>query len=238
MNIALIGYGKMGKAIESVAISRGHVISLKISSSNKDQFDTAHLRNCDVAIEFTNPESAIENLKTCFDAGIPVVCGSTGWYGSIEQVKEDVEKRNASLLYASNFSVGVNIFFEINKKLAVLMSGHPGYSPSILEIHHTAKKDSPSGTAITLAEQLIEELPGKKTWVNHDSAEPTELPVISQRTDPAPGTHFVKYTSSIDDIEISHTAHNREGFAYGAVLAAEFIAGKKGVYTMKDVLKL
>jgi len=238
MKIALIGYGKMGKAIETVALSRGHEIILKITSSNRNELNPAELSKADVAIEFTNPDSAFQNLVECFTSGTPVVCGSTGWMHQLDEVEKMVKEKDAALLYASNFSVGVNIFFEVNRRLASLISDHPEYSPAILEIHHTAKKDAPSGTAITLAEQIIEEIPGKKKWVDHVSAEPTDIPVLSERTDPAPGTHHVKYSSSVDDIEIIHTAHNREGFAVGAVLAAEYLAGKKGIHTMKDVLKL
>lgn len=235
MKIALIGYGKMGKAIEEIALERGHTVPLKIDISNLSDFTAANLRNCDVAIEFTGPHSAVENISKCLDAGVPVVSGSTGWLEQWDTIKNKCETLKGSLLYASNFSVGVNIFFELNKKLAQLMSSQPSYKVTIEEIHHTQKKDAPSGTAITLAEQIIEALPVKK-WVNEPAHAADELPIISKRIDPAPGTHSIRYSSAIDDIEIIHTAHNRTGFATGAVLAAEYINGKKGIYSMKEVL--
>ena len=236
MKIALIGYGKMGKAIEEIALERGHTATLKIDINNIDSFTAANLQNCDVAIEFTGPHSAVENISKCLDAGIPVVSGSTGWLEQWPMIKAKCETLNGALLYASNFSVGVNLFFELNKKLAELMSTHNEYTVTMEEIHHTQKKDAPSGTAITLAEQVMHYIPGKKKWVNEDAKYPNELSIVSKRIDPAPGTHSIKYSSAIDDIEIIHTAHSRTGFATGAVLAAEFIAGKKGIYTMKDVL--
>lgn len=238
MNIALIGYGKMGKAIEAIAKERGHTTGLAISSANTGDLTPEHLRQCDVAIEFTNPHSAVQNIITCFQSGVPVICGSTGWLADWEKVVQQCKTYDGALLYASNFSIGVNIFFEVNKKLAQLMAAQPGYDVTITEIHHTQKKDAPSGTGITLAEQVLENLPHKKHWVNHASANTEELPIISERIDPAPGTHTVKYSSPVDDIEITHTAHNRTGFASGAVLAAEFIRGKKGIFTMKDVLSI
>jgi 4-hydroxy-tetrahydrodipicolinate reductase len=236
MNIALIGYGKMGKAIEAVALERGHSVPLKIDISNQQDFTKENLQQCDVAIEFTSPHSAVQNILTCLQNGIPVVSGSTGWLAQWEAVKQECEKLNGSMVYASNYSVGVNIFFELNKKLAQLMQPYNAYDVSMEEIHHTEKKDAPSGTAITLAEQIIENLGRKKQWVNHENIKPEDLAIISKRIDPAPGTHSIKYSSSIDDIEIIHTAHNRLGFATGAVLAAEFLKDKKGIYSMKDVL--
>lgn len=238
LRIAIIGYGKMGKAIEAIAIERGHSVVLKISSQNKEALTTANLQQCDVAIEFTNPHSAVENIKACLDAGVPVVCGSTGWLNELDAVKAYCAEKNGALLYASNFSIGVNIFFEVNKKLAALMAPHKEYNVEVEEIHHTAKKDAPSGTAITIAEQIIENYPDKNKWVSDAVPQQDELNIISKRIDPAPGTHHVRYTSAIDDIEIIHTAHNRQGFAGGAVLAAEFIKGKKGIFSMKDVLGL
>jgi 4-hydroxy-tetrahydrodipicolinate reductase len=236
MNIALIGYGKMGKAIEEIALERGHTVVLKIDINTMDQFTTEKLQKCDVAIEFTNPHSAVENIITCLNAGVPVVSGSTGWLDHWEEVKAACTTKNGSLIYASNYSIGVNIFFEVNKKLAQLMKQHASYEVSMTEIHHTEKKDAPSGTAITLAEQIIENIGRKKQWVNQVSLSVDDLPIISERIDPAPGTHTVKYSSPIDDIEITHTAHNRKGFASGAVLAAEFLQNKKGIFSMKDVL--
>jgi 4-hydroxy-tetrahydrodipicolinate reductase len=238
MNIALIGYGKMGKAIETIALERGHTISLKITSQNIEEFTADNLAKADVAIEFTNPESAINNLYKCFDANVPVVCGSTGWLSQLKEVEEKCNQQDSGLLYASNFSVGVNIFFELNKKLAQLMSNQPSYKVSVEEIHHTHKKDAPSGTAITIAEGIMDNITQKTKWVNEATENENELSIISKRIDPAPGTHTVKYSSIIDDIEITHTAHNRQGFALGAVLAAEFLLGKKGIFTMQDVLNL
>ena len=238
MNIALIGYGKMGKIIEEVAISRGHMINLKIDLYNINDFTRENLKKSDVVIEFTGPHSAYENVMKCLEAGIPVVCGSTGWLEQFEKAREYCEKKNGSFLYASNFSVGVNIFFELNRMLAKLMDKQEEYDVKMTEVHHTQKKDAPSGTAITLAEQILESLKRKNSWVNHESKHSGELPIISERTDPAPGTHKVLYSSLVDDIEIIHTAHNRNGFALGAVMAAEFLKNRKGIYSMKDVLAL
>lgn len=238
MNIALIGYGKMGKAIEEIALQRGHNVVLKIDVDNADQFTKENLAKADVAIEFTGPHSAYENVKKLMQFGTTTVCGSTGWLDKLDEIKNDCKKNKAAFLYASNFSVGVNIFFEVNKRLAALMAPQHDYEIQLTEIHHTAKKDAPSGTAITLAEQILENVPRKKHWVNHISDNPEDLEILSERIDPAAGTHKVKYSSGIDDIEIIHTAHTRKGFALGAVLAAEFLAGKKGIYSMKDVLGL
>jgi 4-hydroxy-tetrahydrodipicolinate reductase len=238
MKIALIGYGKMGKAIEEIALKRGHEIVLRVSIENLEDNTVENIQKADTAIEFTGPESAFENIIRCMQAGVPVVCGSTGWLENYEAVRQLCLAENQAFLYASNFSVGVNIFFEVNKRLAELMAPHPDYAVSIKEIHHTEKKDAPSGTAITLAGQVLEKIHRKKSWVNHISDNLDELEIISERMDPAPGTHLVRYHSEIDTIEIVHTAHNRQGFATGAVLAAEFIQNKKGVYSMKDVLGL
>lgn len=236
MNIALIGYGKMGQAIEKIALAKGHTIVLKVSIDNLQDNTIHNIRKADVAIEFTGPESAFDNVIRCLDAGVPVVCGSTGWLDKLDTVKSHVRSADGSFLYASNFSIGVNIFFEVNKRLAALMAPHADYDVSITEIHHTEKKDAPSGTAITLAEQILGNIPRKKNWVNHISNNLDELAILSERIDPAPGTHTIRYHSPIDDIEITHTAHNRQGFASGAVLAAEYIHGRKGVFSMKDVL--
>ncbi|MGN6615969.1 MAG: 4-hydroxy-tetrahydrodipicolinate reductase [Ilyomonas sp.] len=238
MKIALIGYGKMGQAIEEIALQKHYEIVLKINIDNTDEFTTEAVQKADVAIEFTGPQSAVANIIKCIDAGVPVVSGSTGWLQQWNQVKEYCGQKNGSLIYASNFSIGVNLFFELNRFLAGLMSKHEEYDVMLEEIHHTQKKDAPSGTAITLAEQVLEHIARKKNWVNHRSDNRSELEIISERIDPAPGTHKIKYSSSIDDIEIIHTAHNRKGFAGGAVMAAEFLVGKKGIYTMKDVLGL
>ena len=236
MKIALIGYGKMGKTIEEIAVSGGHTIVLKVSIDNLEDNTVDRIREADVAIEFTGPDSAFDNIIRCLDAGVPVVSGSTGWLSKLDEVRQYCVKKNGTFLYASNFSIGVNIFFELNNRLAALMAPHPEYEPRITEIHHTEKRDSPSGTAITLAQQLLEKIQRKKGWVNHISDNLDELEILSERVDPAPGTHTVEYRSAIDTITITHTAHSRRGFAAGAVLAAEFIATKKGLYRMSDVL--
>lgn len=238
MKLALIGYGKMGKAIEEMALERGHEVVQTIDQPNLHEFTKENLSRADVAIEFTGPHSAFENVQKCIRFGIPVVCGSTGWTDRLDEMKRYCREMNGGLVYSSNYSVGVNIFFEVNKKLAALMAPHNEYEVILEETHHTQKKDAPSGTAITLAEQVLETVKRKKKWVNELSDNPEDLEIISQRVDPAPGTHSVKYASAIDTIEIIHTAHNRKGFATGAVLAAEFIHDKKGFFTMKEVLGL
>ncbi len=238
MKLALIGYGKMGKIIEEIAVQRGHGVILKIDINNLEEFTMENLSKADAAIEFTGPHSAYENIKKILSSGVPLVCGSTGWTEKLSVVKKMVTELNGTFLFTSNFSIGVNIFFELNKKLAALMSSHPDYEVGIKEIHHTQKKDAPSGTAISLAEQILEVNKRKKRWVNKNSDNVEDLEIISERTDPAPGTHIVKYASTIDDIEIIHTAHSRKGFALGAVMAAEFLQGKKGNFTMKEVLGL
>lgn len=237
MKIALLGYGKMGKTIEEIALQKGHTISLTIDLHNLPDLTKDNLQKADVAIEFTTPENAMNNILQCFDAGLPVVSGTTGWLNNFDKVKEICLEENGSFLYASNFSIGVNIFFELNKKLAALMSKQD-YNIIIEETHHTQKKDAPSGTAITIAEQILKQSSHKKQWVNHNSQKDEELSIISKRIDPAAGTHAVKYSSDVDDIEIIHTAHNRKGFASGAILAAEFLKDKKGIFSMKDVLGL
>lgn len=238
MKIALIGYGKMGKAIEEVAIQRGHSIVLTIDQPNLHDLTKENLDKADVAIEFTSPHSAFDNVRKCLEFGLPVVCGSTGWTDRLEMMKKIAADHNGAFIYSSNYSVGVNIFFEINKRLAALMAPHKEYEVILEETHHTQKKDAPSGTAITIAEQIMEALSRKKQWVNELSDHPEDLEIISHRIDPAPGTHSVKYSSAVDNIEIIHTAHNRTGFATGAVLAAEFLENKKGFFTMQDVLGL
>ncbi len=235
MRIALIGYGKMGKAIEEIALKQGYDIVLKISSENKQELSIENLKRADVAIEFSNPESAKQNILTCIEAGVPVISGSTGWLQHKKEVENYCLKNGGAFLYSSNFSVGVNILFELNKFLAEIMSAHPEYNVSIQEVHHTQKKDAPSGTAITLAEQVLEKVPCKEKWVLEAGTD-KDLVITSKRKDPAAGTHNIKYFSSVDDIEITHTAHNRKGFASGALLAATFIMGKTGVFNMKNVL--
>jgi 4-hydroxy-tetrahydrodipicolinate reductase len=238
MKIALIGYGKMGKAIESIALNKGHEIVLKIDIQNNQDFTEAAIQKADVAIEFTGPHSAFENVKKCIAWGVPVVSGSTGWLDQWAVIKDLCEERNGTLIYSSNYSIGVNLFFELNKQLAQLMQPYNSYDVSMTEVHHTEKKDAPSGTAISLAEQILAQIGRKNKWVNAASEISNELVIQSERIDPAPGTHMVKYSSEVDDIEIIHTAHTRIGFASGAVLAAEFAFEKKGIFTMKDVLGL
>ena len=234
----LLGYGKMGKAIEQVAVKRNHTIPFKIGSSNLADLKNITKAEVDAAIEFTQPESAFENVKTCLENGIPVVCGTTGWLSRRKEIEDICNANHGAFFYASNFSVGVNIFFHLNKHLAKIMNSFPDYDVVTEEIHHTAKKDAPSGTGITLAEGILEKIDRKKNWVNQSSDDIQELSIISKRIDPYPGEHTIYYQSPIDTIEIKHTAHSREGFASGSVLAAEFIAGKKGVFGMDDLLKI
>jgi len=238
MKIALIGYGKMGKAIEAIATAKGHEIVHRIDMNSTHLLEKAELSKADVAIEFTTPETAYSNIIKCFEANVPVVCGTTGWLEKLPEIKAQCLEKHQGFLYASNFSVGVNIFFEINKRLAELMASQPQYDIKMEEIHHTQKKDAPSGTAISLAEQILEKVSRKTGWVNEASSKAEALSILSRRIDPAPGTHSITYTSEIDDITITHTAHSREGFAAGAVIAAEWLDGKKGIFTMKDVLNL
>ncbi len=236
MNIALIGYGKMGHAIEAVAQKRGHNIVLTITSANKHELNAEQLREANVAIEFTRPDAALEHTLICINAGIPVVCGTTGWNNDLAIAKQAAIALNGAFLQASNFSIGVNIFFEVNQLLARLMNGHPEYKATVEETHHTQKKDAPSGTAITIAEQIVAANDSLNGWALAGEATGDKLPIAAHRVENVPGTHIVSYSSLVDDIQLTHTAHNRDGFALGAVLAAEFIAGRKGVFSMKDVL--
>ena len=238
MKIAIIGYGKMGKAIEEIAVSKGHEIVLKIDVSNTSDFTKENVQKANVAIEFTGPHTAFENITKCIDWGVPVISGSTGWLDNFEKAKKLCVEKKGCLIYASNFSIGVNLFFEINKQVAALMDPYENYDVSMTETHHTEKKDAPSGTAISLAEQILAKIGRKNKWVNEPSSEASNLIIRSERIDPAPGTHSVTYDSPIDSIEITHTAHTRKGFAGGAVLAAEFANQKMGIFTMKDVLGL
>ncbi len=238
MKIALIGYGKMGKAIEAIALDRAHKIVLKVDEDNLPAFNKENIQKANVAIEFTGPHAAYDNIIKLLELGIPVVSGSTGWLDKMNTVIDFCNKNNGTFIYASNFSVGVNLFFELNKKLSALMHPHQQYSVSIEETHHTEKKDAPSGTAITLAEGIMKTYTQKSKWVNDTAPQADELLIISKRIDPAPGIHTVCYTSEVDDISITHTAHGRKGFALGAVVAAEFLNGKKGIFTMKEVLGL
>ncbi len=237
LKIALLGYGKMGKEIEEICLQRNHEVVLKIGKDNLTDLTVDNLRKADVAIEFSTPDTAFANIQLCFDANIPIVVGTTGWLDKLDYCVEQSKTKQKGLFYASNFSVGVNIFFEINKKLAQLMANYPDYSVVMEEIHHTQKLDAPSGTAITLAEGIIEAYPQKK-WVNQASNLSNELPIISKREGLVPGTHNITYSSPIDEIFIQHTAHNRKGFAMGSVLAAEFMVGKNGYFGMSDLMGL
>lgn len=238
MKIGLYGYGKMGKTIERLAKDRGHEIVVKIDSSNAHNIAIEDLKKADVFIEFSRPELASSHILKCFDAGIPVVVGTTGWYAEFNSIKESCTKLNGAILTATNFSIGVNLFFELNKRLAKLMQPHSSYQVMVEEIHHTQKLDAPSGTAITIAEGIIENYPNKSNWIIDQSPKENEVEIIAKRLPEVPGTHEVTYASTIDDISIKHTAHNRDGFALGAIIAAEFIKDKHGVFTMEDVLKL
>ena len=229
MKIALLGYGRMGQAIEQIAIDRGHTIVAKIDKDN-----TNEVYEADVAINFSIPMAAYENITSAINKKIPVVCGTTGWLDRLEEVETLCQQNEGAFLYASNFSLGVNLFFELNAKLAEMMQKHPLYTASIEEIHHTQKLDKPSGTAITLAEGIP--LEGNAWHLAEDKGE--GVPITSIRKDEVPGTHTVTHRSEIDEISITHTAHNRTGFALGAVLAAEWIQDKKGIFSMKDVLQL
>lgn len=238
MKIALIGYGKMGKEIEKIALDRGHEIVLKIDITNPEDLTISNLQKADVAVEFTIPTLAPSNYQVCFEAGIPVVSGTTGWLDQMAKVKESCKSMNGTFFYTSNFSLGVNIFFALNKKLAQLMAAHPEYTPEMKEIHHTQKLDAPSGTAITLAEGIFDNIPTITSWVNHSSGNPAELGIISEREGMVPGTHIIRYDSEVDYIEIAHCAKSRKGLAFGAVLAAEFSYGKKGMLSMNDLLNI
>lgn len=242
MNIALLGYGKMGQIIERFATERGHDIVLKIGIENIEDFTQENLEKADVAIDFSAPDAAVSNIYKCFEAGLPVVVGTTGWYGSLQQIKNDCLKGNNTLLYGSNFSVGVNLFFHLNKVLAKLMNNYPAYEVQVEEIHHTQKLDSPSGTAMTIAEDIIEAVDRKSEWVNEvigtsvpDAFKNEQLLIESHRIENVPGTHTVVYSSEVDEIEIKHTAHSRAGFALGAVIAAEWLENKQGFYSIADV---
>jgi 4-hydroxy-tetrahydrodipicolinate reductase len=238
MNIALIGYGKMGKAIEEIAVSRGHSVVVKFNSQNP--LESSQLRTTDVAIEFTQPKLAVKHIKLCADGQIPIVVGTTAWEEHLPEIINYIDKREASLIYSSNFSIGVNLFFEMNKHLARLMSYKTQYLACITEIHHTQKIDAPSGTAVTLAKDLISNHSVYSSWKLKEDAQDfweSDLPISAIRKENVPGTHIINYTSEIDTLTIEHQAHNRKGFALGAVIAAEFIYNKQGVFTMSDILK-
>lgn len=237
MKIALIGYGKMGKEIEQILIARGHTIPLIIDLNNTNDLDAAHLKEIDVAIEFTTPSTAYGNVVKCLEAGVPVVCGTTAWLDKLPQVEQLCKEKNGAFFYASNYSIGVNIFFEINRRLAQLMNRFGEYDVTIEETHHTQKKDAPSGTAVTLAEGILENLDRKQKWVCGTTTVPEELEVVAIRRSVVPGTHTVTYESDVDSLSITHMAKSRCGFALGAVLAAEFLYGKTGIFSMKDLMK-
>ncbi len=232
MKVALLGYGRMGKEIEKIALNRGHEIVLKVQGD-----EDYNIQEADIAIDFSIPTAAYNNIINCFKSNVPVVSGTTGWLDKYEDAVEICNQNNGSFIYASNFSLGVNLFFELNKQLATMMNSIEGYATSMEEIHHTKKLDAPSGTAITLAEGIIEKS-DKTNWELDKSSDETIIPIVAKRIPDVPGTHSIFYNSKVDSIEIKHTAHNRKGFALGAVVAAEWLVNKKGVHTMKDVLNI
>jgi 4-hydroxy-tetrahydrodipicolinate reductase len=236
MKIALIGYGKMGREIEAIALKRGHEIAVKINTANPMDKSENQLKNCDVAIEFSTPHAVLNNIKNCFDLKLPVVVGTTGWYDHFDEIKKLCDAKQGSLFHATNFSVGVNLFFKVNAYLAELMNKYENYEVSMEEIHHIHKLDKPSGTAISLANQIIAKLDRKTNW-SLEKKQDNSLFIKDVREGEVPGTHIIKYSSEVDDIEIMHKAHNRKGFALGSVIAAEFLNGKKGIYTMNDLFK-
>ena len=244
MKLALLGYGKMGQIIERFALERGHEVVLKINADNLQDFTVANLVNADVAIDFSAPDAAVDNIYKCFEVNVPIVVGTTGWYGKLQEIKNDCLSSNNTLLYGSNFSIGVNLFFHLNTVLAKLMNNYPAYEVQVEEIHHTQKLDAPSGTAMTIAEGIIEELDRKSEWLKEvvgtpipDVIKNEQLLIESHRIENVPGTHTVVYSSEVDDIEIKHTAHNRAGFALGALVAAEWLQNKQGFYNVADVFK-
>lgn len=224
----------MGKVIEGIALRRGHTIAGRIDIDNQDELNTV---NADVAIEFSHPDAAFDNVKRCLERNIPVVCGTTGWLSRKSEIEKICDVYEGAFFYASNYSLGVNIFFKVNEYLAKMMNSFDQYDVRMDEVHHTEKKDAPSGTAITLAEGILRQVSRKKKWVNQDNGKDAELVIKSFRIAEVPGTHVVKYESAVDDIEIKHTAHSREGFALGAVMVAEWLPGKKGALSMDDYLK-
>lgn len=242
MNIVLLGYGKMGQLIEKFALKRGHEVTLIVDENNRENIRAEDLRDADVAIDFSTPHAALSNIALCFEADLPIVVGTTGWYEHLEEVEETCLDNNQSLLYGSNFSIGVNLFFHVNRLLAKAIAPYKQYDVQVEEIHHIHKLDAPSGTAITIAEGIIDNNESKARWVNElvGNTEETipkkdELLIESLRIEEVPGTHTVLYSSEVDQIEFKHTAHNREGFALGAVVAAEWLNGKKGFYQVTDI---
>jgi len=237
MKIALIGYGKMGKVIERIALERGHEIVSVIDVDNVNDFESEAFKSAQVAIEFTAPHVALQNIKKAFAAGIPVVSGTTGWADALPELKKEIAENGNTLFWASNYSLGVNIFMAVNKYLAAIMNQFPDYNVEMTEVHHTQKLDAPSGTAITLAEGILENLDRKTKWVNEEETQPEELAIKAVREGMVPGIHTIRYDSNVDFIEIKHELKNRESLALGAVIAAEFTAGKKGFLGMTDLLK-
>ncbi|SKB27483.1 dihydrodipicolinate reductase [Parapedobacter luteus] len=242
MNIALLGYGKMGQLIEKFALQRGHQIHLIVDEGNRESIGAADLGGADIAIDFSRPEAAVSNIDLCFEADVPIVVGTTGWYNQLDVVKKRCLDGNKTLLYGSNFSIGVNVFFYINKLLAAAMNPYKQYDVQVEEIHHTQKLDAPSGTAITIAESIIEHTDAKTEWINNLIGEgeesipkPNQLLIESHRIEDVPGTHTVLYSSEVDQIEFKHTAHSRAGFALGAVIAAEWLNGKTGFYQVTEM---
>lgn len=240
MRIALLGYGKMGKMIERIALERGHEIVLVVDEANRSEVTPEQLRRAEVAIEFSAPAVAVDNYKWCFEQGVPVVSGTTGWLDCWDEVVKHCRQRKGAFFYASNFSIGVNLFFRLNKYLATLMNGFGYYKVSVEETHHVHKLDAPSGTAITIAEGILEQHERYKSWQLDGGKEVADgvLPIVAKRIGEVPGIHTVSYKSDVDEIEIRHSAFSREGFALGAVLAAEFLKGKKGIFGMEDMLQL
>ncbi len=236
MNLAIIGYGKMGKTIHQIALEQGHSVRFTIDKNNKYEVEQMNSENVDVAIEFSNPESAFSNITMCIEKGIPIVSGTTGWLDKYDDVVNLCNKKGGAFMYGSNYSIGVNIFFELNRYLAEKMRKYRQYKTQIEEIHHTEKLDAPSGTAITIAEGILANSPTLDTWVNQEGAKENELSIISKREPKVPGTHIVEYESAIDQIEIKHIAHSRMGFAQGAFEAALWLKDRKGVYDIKDML--
>lgn len=238
MKVALIGYGRMGKEIEAISIDRHHEIVLKIDIDNQQDFTTKNLRKADVAIDFSIPSSAYENILKCFEANLPVVCGTTGWLDKFDEVVNICNQKKGTFFYASNYSIGVNLFFKLNKQLAQMMNEFSDYDVEIEEIHHIHKLDAPSGTAITLADGIIGEIERKNSWRLDATYEKDIIAITAKRENEVPGIHKIKYNSTVDSIEIIHSAKNRKGLALGAVLAAEYISDKKGVFSMDDLMKV
>lgn len=238
MRIALIGYGKMGKEIEKIALERNHTIVTKIDIDTQNEFTAENMQKADVAIEFTQPEMAIENIRKCFAFGIPVVSGTTGWHNQFDKIQQECISANQTLFYSSNYSLGVNLFFKLNQYLAELMNQFPQYEVSMEETHHIQKLDAPSGTAVSLAEGILKHVQRKKQWQLNGQDNDSKLNITAIRRDTVPGIHTIKYESDVDYIEITHSAKSRKGLALGAVIAAEFLKDKKGVYSMEDLLKI